>query len=751
MKFKTSVLFPLLLITALVGAATQIVVHFRVMPQAAGIAPHVLPTYIQSDLTKGVTSAEVGTLQQILREDRSVYPEGLITGYYGTLTERAVQRLQAKHKIVGKERGQVRAETRELLNAKRETRSAAQFNREVIRRKEEFDRSPTPRNRALLEGALKRRARLMKRLMRVKPDKAEDVALPADFRNALPRDLQQYVEMRRDVEGEFLTIHEDYPDLNFFVDRPTIHEEHNTLELVNADVAPSAHSRVHTTALALQETAIVSRGARTKILATPSLTATKQLSFAVVLLNFPDMPRANESKSAVDRYMNDLKSFYLDNSYGALSMTWQTFGWYTSQDSYTAMNCDFDELRSDALTAAGTSLDASLFTHLLVYMPSGRCPWSGIATVGYSPFQTNPGRLMTSFIQSAHPITMAHEVGHNFGARHAGYLNCPGGVPITTDARQCIRPKPDNFFYHDRFDAMGGGNVSHLNAYHKSIMGFLGPAEIATVSGSGRFTLTALGSSDSGTKALKIPRRAHDAFNKDSTIWVEFRRNIGRDAIAPPYVDGALIRLNHTSVIREYSQGLDTVVVDGSPGSAAASVGTDYDVVWHIGQRFYDPVSGVYLTPLAIIGNTLEVEVSYTNPPPVSPISSPSVRPSPSPSPRSTPTTSSSPRPGTIRCPSKPLTLDMWYRGGTAFHNGNTGGQVSVLQEFLWQYREIYGWNLVNYRKIDFVTGFYGPRTQTAVQHFQRQFRVANAGEYEYGKLLVKTRNAILAQCGRVR
>lgn len=43
---------------------------------------------------------EVTKLQKILAKDSSVYPEGLITGYYGSLTEKAVQRWQAKKGII---------------------------------------------------------------------------------------------------------------------------------------------------------------------------------------------------------------------------------------------------------------------------------------------------------------------------------------------------------------------------------------------------------------------------------------------------------------------------------------------------------------------------------------------------------------------------------------------------------------------------------------------------------------------------
>src|SRR3989344_2814871 len=51
-------------------------------------------------LRSGVSGNDVSALQQFLAEDRNVYPEALVTGYFGALTEAAVQRWQATHGVV---------------------------------------------------------------------------------------------------------------------------------------------------------------------------------------------------------------------------------------------------------------------------------------------------------------------------------------------------------------------------------------------------------------------------------------------------------------------------------------------------------------------------------------------------------------------------------------------------------------------------------------------------------------------------
>ena len=51
-------------------------------------------------LQKGFANSEVRELQQTLKNDSLIYPEGLVTGYFGSLTEKAVQRFQAKYGVI---------------------------------------------------------------------------------------------------------------------------------------------------------------------------------------------------------------------------------------------------------------------------------------------------------------------------------------------------------------------------------------------------------------------------------------------------------------------------------------------------------------------------------------------------------------------------------------------------------------------------------------------------------------------------
>jgi peptidoglycan hydrolase-like protein with peptidoglycan-binding domain len=55
---------------------------------------------LSGTLSYGSEGEDVTKLQQFLAKDKSVYPQGLVTGFYGHATEDAVQRYQAAHGIV---------------------------------------------------------------------------------------------------------------------------------------------------------------------------------------------------------------------------------------------------------------------------------------------------------------------------------------------------------------------------------------------------------------------------------------------------------------------------------------------------------------------------------------------------------------------------------------------------------------------------------------------------------------------------
>ncbi len=64
---------------------------------ALSFAAPALAASISSQMSVGSRNADVTTLQQTLATDSSIYPQGLVTGYFGSMTAAAVSRFQAKY------------------------------------------------------------------------------------------------------------------------------------------------------------------------------------------------------------------------------------------------------------------------------------------------------------------------------------------------------------------------------------------------------------------------------------------------------------------------------------------------------------------------------------------------------------------------------------------------------------------------------------------------------------------------------
>ena len=99
-----------------VGAVTALVIAALFGIQNAYAA-------ITSSLQFGDSGQQVTELQTFLATDSSIYPSGLITGYFGSLTQAAVQQFQAKQGIVSSGSpdttgyGRVGPQTRARINA----------------------------------------------------------------------------------------------------------------------------------------------------------------------------------------------------------------------------------------------------------------------------------------------------------------------------------------------------------------------------------------------------------------------------------------------------------------------------------------------------------------------------------------------------------------------------------------------------------------------------------------------------------
>ncbi len=106
-KIATSICAFIITLTPALASADQIAdLQAQIMllsQQLAAMQQQKAPTgcpTITAPIGPGSSGPNVTTLQQFLARDRNMYPEGQVTGYYGTLTTTAVQRFQTKYNIV---------------------------------------------------------------------------------------------------------------------------------------------------------------------------------------------------------------------------------------------------------------------------------------------------------------------------------------------------------------------------------------------------------------------------------------------------------------------------------------------------------------------------------------------------------------------------------------------------------------------------------------------------------------------------
>jgi hypothetical protein len=70
---------------------------------------------LRADIRAGMTDADVKTIQELLASDPTIYPKGLVTGYFGPMTTEAIKKFQMKNGL--EVTGEVNAETKAAMDA----------------------------------------------------------------------------------------------------------------------------------------------------------------------------------------------------------------------------------------------------------------------------------------------------------------------------------------------------------------------------------------------------------------------------------------------------------------------------------------------------------------------------------------------------------------------------------------------------------------------------------------------------------
>ena len=259
----------------------------------------------------------------------------------------------------------------------------------------------------------------------------------------------------------------------------------------------------------------------------------------VLLANFQDTPQPVLTKATVDDLVfNQMNNFYVENSYGKMSLSGDSFGWYQLTLPNT---CNTSNFIQAAVNAADPDVNFANYSRLVLYAPFdiNNCGWAGISSVGKGTVITADGTISMSksIINSSFQdlATLAHEYGHGLGVQHSQSIDCGGSI-ITLNKNGC-----SIFEYGDPFDVMGY-NFGHLDAPHKEDLGWFDQVNIQNVTTDGTYTIYPIESPSTGLQAIKI-QRATDGQGKGMLAYQGEDENGNKVLLFPQSLNSSTVNI----------------------------------------------------------------------------------------------------------------------------------------------------------------------------------------------------------------
>ncbi len=318
-----------------------------------------------------------------------------------------------------------------------------------------------------------------------------------------------------------------------------------------------------------------------------------------------DLPVTEDDIDALINGSNGVREFFQDGSFGSTDLLLttpvagdspdvtevlrvdRTASYYSNTGSSSALGTD----ARAAATAAGYNLDnydrlCYMFTNLANFDGGTKFNgWGGRASVGGKNCWINGYWDFR---------VVAHELGHNWGLRHANLWKVTDGRPGSMFGSS--QAYGDS---HDTMGAASGSHTKHFSHWAKSLLWWIPDASVTTVDTSGVYRVYEFDDESADlnqARALKIVR--------DGTrdYWIGYRRNGTLGSMA-----------DRAYVLWGYNFGYDEgdLLDMNTPGSDVKDAGLA------IGQTYEDPEKGISFTPIAQGGSGgnewLDIQVTFSD------------------------------------------------------------------------------------------------------------------------------------------
>jgi len=315
--------------------------------------------------------------------------------------------------------------------------------------------------------------------------------------------------------------------------------------------------------------------------------APRALKVAVLLVNFSNNRStpftADEVRARMWTAADSVNQYYRQQSSEEVSLVGRdrtdgdVYGWFELPIASTG--CDYESFALQARQAAAAkSIDLSGYDHVQYLFPTvADCKFGGLGEL--------PGRQtwINGYLRTR---LMAHELGHNMSAHHAGSNSCTDA----SGAKVAISGSCAFTEYGDPFDAMGNG-PSLMSSWHRAQLTQLPAAGQRTITTSGSYELAnANDPTASGSKLILVPRRRPGQLTRDYYA-LEIRRQwlpFDNWTSTQPPAAGVSIRL-----VPRITDLLESRLIDNVPSTAAVT-----DAPLLPGSTFTDPEYGIQIRNL---------------------------------------------------------------------------------------------------------------------------------------------------------